>query len=522
MFPAAKEFVTSPVLYRKWRSQTFAELVGQEHITRTLLNALSTGRVAHAYVFCGPRGTGKTSTARLLAKAVNCLENGRGEPCGVCSMCQAITEGRAIDLIEIDAASHTGVDDVRELRERVNFAPNQSRFKVYIIDEVHMLSTAAFNALLKTLEEPPPHTIFVLATTEVHKIPLTILSRCQRFDFRRIPLSSLLDRLQHICQQEGFTITPEALELLAKNATGSLRDALNLLEQAVSYYGAQIELPMIQRLLGITADARLEEMAAHVLSRNLTEGLNTINQVASDGVDLRQFSRELVEYFRHLLLAKANASSLIDATPETLQEIQKAAEKVSAPELLLAIKLFHQVDFRFDAHSPLPFELALTEYVLQNTGESLPDYQPAPPREAFREKKASAGPKAVPSLQETENNAPSGFPAEVVGKLAADWAEILTAMRKSNKVIEALLRSCKPLALEDNAVVLECYHLYHKQKVEDPKNLKLVEEVIARVMGNRYQVRCVLAPQKEKKAAANDPLVRIAVNEYGARIVESQ
>src|SRR4030042_3200448 len=195
--------MSSQVLYRKWRPQTRAEVVGQERVTQTLLNALATGRVAHAYLFCGPRGTGKTSTARALAKAVNCLNNGRGEPCNSCAMCKAISEGHALDLGEIDAASNRGIDEIRDLREKVNFAPNVARYKVYIIDEVHMLTEYAFNALLKTLEEPPPHAIFVLATTEPHDIPLTILSRCQRFDFRRLPSAALVKKLERICENEG-------------------------------------------------------------------------------------------------------------------------------------------------------------------------------------------------------------------------------------------------------------------------------------------------------------------------------
>src|SRR3990172_2163035 len=222
--------MTSQVFYRKWRPQTLADVVGQEPVTQTLRNALSTSRISHAYLFCGPRGTGKTSTARILAKAVNCLTNGKGEPCNTCSMCQAITETRALDVIEIDAASNTGVDDIRNLREKVNYAPNQARYKVYIIDEVHMLTNSAANALLKTLEEPPPHIIFVLATTEAHKILPTILSRCQRFDFRRLSQADVISKLTRICQTEGIHLEPETLRLIARSATGSLLDAQNLLQ----------------------------------------------------------------------------------------------------------------------------------------------------------------------------------------------------------------------------------------------------------------------------------------------------
>jgi DNA polymerase-3 subunit gamma/tau len=238
--------MVSQVFYRKWRPQTLAEVVGQEHVTRTLLNALNLGRLAHAYLFCGPRGTGKTSTGRILAKAANCMENGKGEPCNKCRICEAVTDGRAMDVIEIDAASNTGVENIRDLIERVNYAPNEARYKVYIIDEVHMLSSSASNALLKTLEEPPAHVIFILATTETHKVLPTILSRCQRFDFHRISQSDVIGRLDTICRAEGITIVPEGLKLIARSATGSLRDAANLLEQLTTYYGSHIELPQVQ------------------------------------------------------------------------------------------------------------------------------------------------------------------------------------------------------------------------------------------------------------------------------------
>jgi DNA polymerase III subunit gamma/tau len=221
----------SQVFYRKWRPQTLEDVVGQESVTQTLLNALKSGRISHAYLFCGPRGTGKTSTGRILAKAVNCLTTGgKGEPCNTCEMCKAITEGRAMDVIEIDAASNTGVDDIRSLREKVNYAPNQARNKVYIIDEFHMLSGSASNALLKTLEEPPPHVIFILATTEVHKILPTIMSRCQRFDFHRISQTAIMKKLASVCVEENISITPESLRLIARSATGSMRDAWNVLE----------------------------------------------------------------------------------------------------------------------------------------------------------------------------------------------------------------------------------------------------------------------------------------------------
>ena len=248
--------MASQALYRKWRSRTFEDIVAQDHVTHTLANALHSGRIAHAYLFTGPRGTGKTSTARLLAKAANCLGPEDGpRPCNQCPICQAVDEGRLIDLIEIDAASNRGIDEIRDLREKVNFRPNEARYKVYVIDEVHMLTNEAFNALLKTLEEPPGHVIFVLATTEPHKIPATVLSRCQRFDFRRIPAADIVGRLRYIAEQEGILVKDDALAFIARQATGSLRDAISLLDQLVAYGEETVSVEQVQQILGLVPPA---------------------------------------------------------------------------------------------------------------------------------------------------------------------------------------------------------------------------------------------------------------------------
>jgi len=357
--------MTSQVFYRKWRPQTLAEVVGQEHVTQTLLNALSSSRVAHAYLFCGPRGTGKTSTGRILAKAVSCLTSGgSGEPCNTCPICQAITEGRSLDVIEIDAASNRGIDEIRELRERANYAPSQARYKVYIVDEVHMLTKEASNALLKTLEEPPPHVIFVLATTEIHKVLPTIISRCQHFDFRRIAQADMVSRLTHICSSEGIKIEPEALRLIARSATGSLRDAENILEQLTTYYGSEVTLKQAQATLGITGDKRAKEVIKHIIDDDIAAGITTISGVQSDGLDLRQFNRELVEYLRGLLLVKTGSAEAVDLTAEDIAELKALAARASLNQILKAVKLFGQLEFGFDSYSTLPLELALVDCAL--------------------------------------------------------------------------------------------------------------------------------------------------------------
>jgi DNA polymerase-3 subunit gamma/tau len=325
----------SQALYRKWRPKTWGEVVGQDHIVQTLKNALSTNRVGHAYLFSGPRGTGKTTTARLLAKAVNCLgSDDQEKPCDACEHCLAVDNGNYLDLIEIDAASNTSVEDVRDLRDKINFSPNSGKYKVYIIDEVHMLSTAAFNALLKTLEEPPAHAIFVLATTEIHKIPATVLSRCQRHEFRRLSVPVIVDLLKKKAHEEGFDIEPEVFTLVARQATGSLRDGISLLDQLAST-NQKVTLGMAESVLGTAADTSVVLLTQHLIAHNLAEGLNQIQKSLDTGSDARQLARQMVDYLRNILLVKSGNSSLVDTTQEIRDTMLKQADLISLGNCLI-------------------------------------------------------------------------------------------------------------------------------------------------------------------------------------------
>jgi len=386
------------VLYRKWRPQRFADVSGQELVTRTLINAVSTGRVSHAYLFSGPRGTGKTTTARLLAKAINCEKNQKdtrdkpGEPCNECASCKEVSEGSALDLVELDGASNRGIDDIRALRENAGYLPmaGMDAHKVYLIDEVHMLTDAAFNALLKTLEEPPPHIIFILATTDVHKVPATIVSRCQRHEFKRIPLSAMADRLALIANEEKIEAPREALEMISRVATGSLRDAINLLEQICDSYGTSPSLEAVREGLGLIADERASRLALQALQADFSGGLTTIGEVRDDGLDLRQFQKEVVMRLRELLHVKSGADTEGRWTAEQVAEMQVSITDVSRETLVQALRAFGQADLRADPLSPLPLELALAD-------STAPPPAPAARAEAAREAAPMRRPDGVPS-----------------------------------------------------------------------------------------------------------------------------
>ncbi len=358
-------------LYLKWRPQTFDDIIGQEHIVQTLRHALRSGHSHHAYLLAGPRGTGKTTTARLIAKAVNCRAEPEARPCNACEICTAINEGRLMDLVEIDAASNTGVDNIRDLLEKVEFRPTQAEYKVYVIDEVHMLSTAAFNALLKTLEEPPEHVIFVLATTEVHRIPETILSRCQRFEFRRIPLEAIAKRLARIAEAESIEIEPEALELIARTATGSMRDAISLFDQMAA--GGSITADYVRLMLGAERREVVRTLLRAWLDQDMSKGLEIINRAIDGGADPRQLARQTADFMRGLLVTRLGAGSTWqDPTADERPVFDEMAHDADPNRLVKAVRLFSEVasQRRTGWQPQLPLELAFVEATLSPAGGS--------------------------------------------------------------------------------------------------------------------------------------------------------
>jgi DNA polymerase-3 subunit gamma/tau len=463
-------------------------------------------------------------------------------------MCRSITEGRAFDVIEIDAASNRGIDEIRSLREKANYAPSLARYKVYIIDEVHMLTEAACNALLKTLEEPPPHVIFVLATTEAHKVIATIISRCQRFNFHRLRQTEIADKLKLICEKEGIHIEPGALELIARAATGSLRDAENILQQMIAYYGNQIELDQIQAELGISWDSRVRQLARCVVSRDVAAGLRVINSLNSDGVDLRQFNVGLIEYLRGLLLAKSRCEEALDVTSEDLAEMGSLATNATLDYLLKAVKSFSSVDFRSDNYSALSLELALLDCALSPpTGqEPLTTNKPSEVADATEvtesleeaevpvaldpDRVGTKVPSEVPVALDSnrvEAKVPSKEISQDIDYLRSRWREFIKSLRGegSSGNLDAFLRSaCDPIALEDDTLVLGFYYSFHKEKIEDSKYRHLVEKKLKEVFGRPYKIRCILVDSKREipsQTRTQNPVIKAAL-EMGARISEEE
>jgi len=535
----------SQALYRKWRPRLWEQVIGQEHVIQTLRNAVRSGRIGHAYLFAGPRGTGKTTTARLLAKAVNCLdEDPANRPCDRCEHCVAVNEGRFLDLIEIDAASNTSVDDVRDLREKINFSPSQGRTKVYIIDEVHMLSTAAFNALLKTLEEPPPHALFILATTEVHKIPATVLSRCQRYEFRRVPVAAMTALLRQKAAEEGLAVNDDALQWIARQATGAVRDAISLLDQ-LSSTGERVTLQSAQQVLGAVTSESVVRLVEAILAKDAASGLACIQAALDGGSDARQYARQVVEYLRGLLLVRLNNAAMLDATPEVRAQMASQAARFSTAWLLEVIRLFNEVvsDTRVSWQPGLGLELALAEALEERSpaaavtsggGEASPPAAKAePPRQATPSARPAGAPPVAAkgeAAQTTRESTPAqgksvgAVPA--LNEIRAAWNRVRQVVKQQSSLTAAALNSCKTFDVRDGVLILGYQNELLKSKMETEENLNRLRQALQAVLGVTLPVRCVVIGNKatieaETLAGAESELVRTALD-LGGMIVDQQ
>jgi len=555
------------VLARKWRPQTFKDIVGQGHVTQVLRNAIGAGRIAHAYLFTGVRGVGKTTAARVLAKALNCERGPAADPCNECSQCVEITEGRSLDVYEIDGASNRGIDEIRQIIENVKYQPARSRFKIYIIDEVHQVTKDAFNALLKTLEEPPPFVKFILATTEPHRLPETILSRCQRFDFRRIQTRETVERLKEIAAKESLKISDGALLLLAREAEGSMRDAQSLLEQMLSYAppgsGAPIDERLVENILGVTDRRVLYDISGAVLHGDAKKAVEIVAQVIDQGKDVTRLSRELVEHFRNLLVARLagggnDPRAAIDAGPQLLdlpdqeiEEIERQAAGVSADALLDYFKFMAAGDEEV-ARSPYPrFALEAALVRLATLSAAVPitelidrldglekrlsggDFRPPAPRPIARPGvdpvPATFRPPSTEAISapagETPQppRAPSGVTA--AGTPSEQWQKFVAFVTQQKKFLATHLANVEPLALPPGPLQLGVEGRHHLTYLQDPENLSALKEFAKRFFSTDVSVSLSLLQEKRAQSDGSagpggDPsdVVRDALRIFGGSV----
>ncbi len=513
----------SQSLYRKWRPKRWEEIVGQEAVVRTLQQAVRSGRVAHAYLFAGPRGTGKTTTARILAKALNCLDpDPEKRPCTVCSVCQEVQEGRFLDLIEIDAASHTGVDDVRALRDRVHFAPTKGRYKVYIIDEVHMLSTAAFNALLKTLEEPPSHVIFVLATTEWHKVPATVRSRCQVYPFRRIPLKDILAYLRRIVDAEGIAIEEDALRAIARQATGSLRDAISLLDQLASL-GEAVTLEHVHALLGTAPDEAVYTLVEALRQGDGETALRAMHQALQSGTDPRVLARQVVDYLRQVMLVQMGVPELLEVSDVWRRRAQDHAQQLPIGTLSQWIRLFQRAATTIGVawYPALPLEMALVEALYGAASEEAPR-----PKLAARVEPA-AGPGPSSSSPTTSEPSPSGEAQSLsFDQVQRAWPRVMRWLEAESGSrgapdLPGLARHVQLLEARENTVVLRVSSNFWRRRFEKEPYRTLWHQAWQAALGRDVTLEWLVLSEKTGKISSSDlpPLVATAV-QLGGQIRE--
>jgi DNA polymerase-3 subunit gamma/tau len=518
-------------LYREWRPKRFSEIVGQDHVKVTLVNALLQNKVAHAYLFSGPRGTGKTTAAKILAKALNCRERKGAEPCNECESCRSIDQGLALDVLEIDAASNRGIDEIRDLREKVKFAASGGKNKVYIIDEVHMLTPEAFNALLKTLEEPPASVVFVLATTEAHKVPLTILSRVQRFEFGRISPAGIMTRLREVCAALGRDVEDKALQIIAVKAEGGMRDALSILDQCL-LQDQKVTAEHVCQIMGMVGETYSADLMDALLAGDYGRALTKLDEGVGLGRDPRQIIRELLEYLRQALLYLAGGQAPL--LPQDLaQRLMRQSSEAGLNKLLawIGVLLKGEGDLKYAPNVRLAAEMILVEAIYCQQPEGLSQNTAKPGvQEGKKDSKANqAGytgstekEERSQDVQTTEEGSGTVY-SEIVSK----WPQVLEEVRRQKKSTHAFLLESKPWEIKGSDLLLlfkEGY-AFHCEKFNQPENKAVVEKAIKKVTGYQLSLRSVLEDEQKSSVPGErnkqeDPYIKKAMELFGPELVQ--
>ena len=555
--------MTYLVMARKYRPQSFEEVVGQSHVTVTLVNAIKAERISHAYLFAGPKGTGKTTVARILAKALNCKDGPTPEPCGECDSCLEIAMGRSLDVVEIDGASNNSVDDVRALRENIRYVPSKGKYKIYIIDEVHMLSDSAFNALLKTLEEPPAHAIFIFATTDPHKIPQTVLSRCQRFDFRRIPIPDLVKTIQTIAGKEKLEIDQDASYILARRVDGSLRDILSLLDQVIAFGGEakgsssqkRVTKELVAQTLGLVDQEKLFEITDAISQKDTSKGLSILNQLIDSGVDLPEFVNSLLQHFRDLLVSKVGQDSkiLFDLSDTYIDKYKEKAKDFSETDILRMIKTVADLNLTLKrATDPRIFlELALMKLLKMESAVNLEDVLnkldqlQISQRDEINLSNSSRDSESQSTSSESLIADDSVTPKKESEKeeislqnLKDRWNEVLKKIKKTKLSLWSLIKDGEIVSFEDDTITIEFQNgrNFHKKQAEKKENLTLIQKVLEEIYGRFFQLRFELNPEKMvsssgqnnsiqkgqlnlSEAAKKDPLIKNIMDAFEGEII---